>query len=258
MTKRMADSINPAALPAGYDAYLGYVDGTWADLKAVAAEHGNVPVYGLSVTGGSISSGVDTEPGNVDVEGAAAALAADKTFGVDRPIGYCMESQAAALVAAAGRHGLSASPFRSQRSDWRLLTAHTGWGPHICAPFTCGSPVEADGTQWAQNIPGLNGGLIDESLLDDTFTAAAPHPGPPPPKPAPAAPDPPLPIPVKETTMQMTTDANGNLVVAGEAADNGNLLVFTQPRTGGAWNVTDVTAAVHNENPADPRAYKIH
>lgn len=81
------------------------------------------------------------------------------------------------------------------------------------------------------------------------------------PQAAPVTPAPVVPVPVppavqqKVDNMIIGTDHSGNLIVAGNAADNGNLLVFTQGPNG--WSVVDVTEEVHNENPADARQYKI-
>lgn len=172
MTKRMADSVTPATLPAGMDAYLGYSDGGYAHMDQIAAMFPGVPRYALDVKGDtSGADGEDSEPGNIGLAGAAACLAAEKARGVDRPIGYCSQSDAPNMVAQAQAHGLSGSATVAGRTDWRLLTAHYT-GMHICGPATCGCPVEADGTQWA------DWGSWDESVLDDTFIAAASHPGP--------------------------------------------------------------------------------
>lgn len=67
------------------------------------------------------------------------------------------------------------------------------------------------------------------------------------------APVPPLPKEINNMTMGYTN--TGELVIAGQASDNGNLLVFTL--SGGKWGVVDVTESIHNEVPSDPRSYKI-
>lgn len=171
---RMADSITPANLPAGFDAYLGYVDGRWPDYQQIAAQHGNVPVYGLTTSNHPIGDGSDVEPGNGTVQEQAACTKADIARGVARPIAYCPESWAVNVVNA---H----NAVHVVRSAYRLLTAHYKWphtlpgkrpGEHICGPSTCGCPVQADGTQWADFGP------YDESLLSDSFITVASHPGP--------------------------------------------------------------------------------
>lgn len=105
-----------------------------------------------------------------------------------------------------------------------------------------------------KSIYGQPPGSYDENVIIRPFvywgaTADTAQAAPPPPPPIPVA------IQQKVTSMIIGTDHNGCLVVAGNATDNGNLLVFTD--TGNGWTVTDVTEAVHNGNPADARQYKI-
>lgn len=60
---------------------------------------------------------------------------------------------------------------------------------------------------------------------------------------------------VKEDSVISFNDANGNPCIAGKAADNGNLLVFTL--VNGKWQVMDVTNEIHGIAPGDPRLYKL-
>lgn len=143
-------------------------------------------------------------------------------------VGYCSISKAADLIARDGR-------------PRKLWVAHYDptRGSHICTS-SCwpGLPAgfRADGTQWTDH-----GGAWDESLLaDDFFDFLAPPPS----------------VPIKEETMQSVYDPSGRLVIVGEAADNGNLLVVTQ--TGAGWSVADVTDEIHAANPGDPRTYRLH
>lgn len=185
---RMADSIIPANLPGGMDAYLGYVDGAWADWLAIVAAHPGVPVFGLDVYGQPVGSGVDSEPGDATIAQAVLAINGDLARGVQRPIAYCPASWANPFVAAL-------ADSRIARNQYRLLTAHIDGptmpggqpGQHICAQNVCGyAGAGADGTQWIFH-PGW-----DESLVYGLFLNATPHPGPPPPpsKPTPRVQDP--------------------------------------------------------------------
>lgn len=207
----MFDAIIPANLPAGGDAYLGYVDGRWPDYLEIAREHGNVPCYGLSAFGTiGLGQGVDREPGDATTAQAAAYIAAE-VHRVDRPIGYTSRDGAESFVNAVSALGVP-------RTSWRFLSAHYGAGEHICGPATCGCPVQADGTQWN------NAGPYDESLVTDNFLSAAPHPGPvvPPVPVKPVVPPKPLPAPVQTshagdnlvpriiTVQNVPTDASGN------------------------------------------------
>lgn len=167
----MFDSITPANLPAGGDAYLGYPDGRWPDYLAIAAAHGNVPVFALSVFGTvGVGGGVDYEPGDATLLKAAEYISAERAY-VSRPLGYCSWADAPGLVAAVTEQGVP-------RNQWRLLVAHWGAGAHICGPTTCKLAVQADGTQW------LNTPSYDQSEVSADFLHANPHPGPTaPPKP---------------------------------------------------------------------------
>lgn len=211
MTLRMGDG--PVAnLPAGLDAYAGYVDDsgigvTWPGIYLLPATyHLSISVHGYLAMCGDVESG---------------ALNSWKSY----DYGYCSADNAGVLIQRDGR-------------PRKLWVAHYTNTPHICSSASCwpSSPVPwvADGTQWTDH-----GGAWDESLLsDDFFTLDAP-----------------LPISLKEASMQALVNPSGQLVVVGAAADNGNLMVFERSGTG--WSVTDVTAAIHNENPADPRQYKV-
>lgn len=164
---RMADSVNPAGLPPGMDAYLGYVNGHWPDYAAIAQAHGDVPVYGLTVFPGAWGDGDDAEPGNMSVAQAVADTKLELVRGVSRPIKYCPLSWAQAMVASHYQAGIS-------RTSYRLLTAHYGAGQHICTP-ACGYGFTgyADGTQWIDHND-----VWDESLLRVDFLLDASHPGP--------------------------------------------------------------------------------
>ena len=144
----MPDSVNVNALPAGYPAYLGYVDGEYPTADLLMERYPGKWYEMLTVTGGTMTAnGVDCEPGNVDAAGAAywvaRKLAADSS---SRPIiyasvigepGYGMGNVLSELAA----RGIS-------RGQVRLHTAHYGT-EHICGPATCRLiSTPADGTQW--------------------------------------------------------------------------------------------------------------
>jgi hypothetical protein len=164
------DSIHVEDLPEGGDFYLGYVNGAYANVAEIKARFPDKPVYGLTVLGplGGVlkgESGVDTEPGNVDIPGAAQDIKDELAAGVHMPIGYTMVSWADALVQAVTALGVP-------RSQWRLLAAHYGAGQHICGPNTCGQlRTPADGTQC------FDPGPYDISLVSNTFILASDYPG---------------------------------------------------------------------------------
>jgi hypothetical protein len=149
MTLRMADG--PVAnLPAGLDAYAGYVDHsgigvTWPEVEQIPAPHH------LSIAAhGAPAMCADVEPG-----------AMTSWAGYD--VGYCSVSNVNDLIAAYGR-------------PKKLWTAHDdpSIGAHLCSPACWpGLVTTADGTQW-----GFHGSWDESWLLDDFFDLT---PAPPPP-----------------------------------------------------------------------------
>jgi len=182
MSIAMPDSIHVEDLPPGYPAYLGYVDGRYVtapDLrKAFPAAH----ILELTVTGATLEcDGVDSEKQDLTAAGAAdwtaRKLASSPRF---QPVIY-------ASVLGEPGYGmhdvLRELSIRSiPRSRVRLISAHYKWrtggfAKHICGPGTCNliSPA-MDGTQWADDYPGVSGHLIDMSVLRDDFFTATPDP----------------------------------------------------------------------------------
>ncbi len=139
MTLRMADG--PVAnLPAGFDAYAGYVDtsGIGVTFPGVVAHFPDARHLSISAHGAPAQC--------ADLENGAMS---DWT---GYPVGYCAVSAVMANVAAHGR-------------PEKLWTAHYTETPHLCGPMTCkwpGLTIAADGTQW-------HSGVYDESLLADDF-----------------------------------------------------------------------------------------
>ena len=160
----MPDSTNVNALPAGYPAYLGYVDGNYPTADELMKQFPGKWYELLTVTGGTMTAnGVDCEPGNVNAAGAAY-WAARKLYAdrASRPIIY---------ASVVGEPGYGMSDVLAQlpksgiaRSQVRLHTAHYGIGEHICGPQTCGLlSTPADGTQWT------TGDAYDMSVLNDDY-----------------------------------------------------------------------------------------
>jgi hypothetical protein len=164
MTLTMADSIYPANLPAGYDAYLGYVDGNWPTITQVRAMFPSSYILSLTVLGGAaVADGCDCEPGDLSPQSAATWAAGRIAAGQALPVIYASASSMAAVLAALTGTGLA-------RGQVRLLSAHYQAGEHICAPDTCGLvPVPMDGTQWTDTAAGNNGTQIDASILLNNF-----------------------------------------------------------------------------------------
>jgi hypothetical protein len=164
MTLVMQDSITPANLTGGADAYLGYVDGHWATLPAVQSRFPRAHLLTMAVFPSDNAMGCDREPGDLAVTDVAGWVKRQLARGVWRPVVYASASNMGACLAALEQAGIA-------RANVRLLSAHYGAGKHICGPSTCAYPgvPPCDGTQWTDVAPGANGSLIDESLLEDDF-----------------------------------------------------------------------------------------
>jgi Putative peptidoglycan binding domain len=169
MTIAMPDDTDVSKLPPGYDAYLGYADGRYANAAALKAKFPTAELVILTVTGETFAppcNGADIEPGNLTAaDGArwAAGFLNGKAgrqpvlyASVEGEAGYGMSDVVAEL--AIRDIGLA---------EVRLLTAHYGQGPHICGPHSCGLlNLEADGTQWTDESSGGDMSM----LAGDFFT----------------------------------------------------------------------------------------
>lgn len=243
MSKRMADSVNPAGLPPGMDAYLGYTDGSWPDFAVIRAQHPGVPVFGLTVYLKNEGDGMDVEPGDATPAQSATYVKMRHGAGIARPIIYSSASNTNECRRSLDDAGLP-------RSSYRLMSAHYGVGPHICGnPGTnCGYEIDVDGTQW------IDHGDWDESLLRDNFLDSA---GPPPiPPPGPTVPPYMYPLfcpPIRQTPcgrqwQQKMRDRGWNITVDGWYGNQSKAICMAFQKEKGArvdgivgpttWNLT--------------------
>lgn len=161
----MADSIRALNLIAGYDAYMGYVDGLWPDVNDIRKMFPGLPVPGLTVIGGhTVADGCDIEKGDLDPVSGAAWTKWRLEQGQERPIVYASVSPMSDVLSELESIGVD-------RSEVRLLSAHYGAGQHICGPDTCDLiSIGMDGTQWTSTASGRLHSYIDASwLLPDFF-----------------------------------------------------------------------------------------
>jgi Putative peptidoglycan binding domain len=179
MTLAMPDSVTVADLPPGYPAYLGYLDGRYDTAAELAKAFPKAELVLLTVTGQSIGAhgarvlqGTDAEPSDLTAVQALQWVLNAIAIG-ERPVVY-------ASVQGAAGYGMGdvirlLPSFGLERDEVRLLSAHYGFGPHICGPApSCGLiSVPMDGTQWTTMAKGLNGSDIDMSMLADDFFAPA-------------------------------------------------------------------------------------
>jgi hypothetical protein len=164
MTLRMLDSITPANLRPGADAYLGYTDGNWPTFPGLRRMFPGAHLLSMAVFAIDNAEGCDCEKGDLTIAQVPGWVQRQHARGVQRPVVYASASNMGAALAALQAAGIT-------RASVRLLSAHYTYQPHICGPATCAYPgcPPCDGTQWTDKAQGLNGSLIDESLLDASF-----------------------------------------------------------------------------------------
>jgi hypothetical protein len=166
MTLTMADSITAANLPAGYNAYAGYVDGNWPDYPQIAAQFPSAHLLPITVTGATAATACDCENGDLTPSQAISWAQTRLNSSVWRPVIYADVSTMASSILP----GLT-----MPQASVRLWSAHYGAGEHICGPSTCGLiSVNMDGTQWTDTASGTNGSEIDASLLTSDFFTPTP------------------------------------------------------------------------------------
>jgi LysM repeat protein len=173
MTLRMLDSVTPANLPPGADAYLGYVDGRFANLAEIKTRFPHAHILSLAVFAQHDADGCDIENGDLDVTQVPAWVKRQLARGAWRPVVYASASVMPGVLA----HLHTAGIPRNQVRTW---SAHYGEGKHICGPKSCaflGVP-DCDGTQWTDAAKGTGGSEIDESVLLPGFFTKPPPPPP--------------------------------------------------------------------------------
>jgi hypothetical protein len=155
----MLDSVTPANLPPGADAYAGYADGRFANVAAVKARFPSARVLTIAVFASSDAECADCENGDMTPMQVPGWVARQQARGVHLPVVYASISQMPAVLAALAAAGIT-------RGEVRLWSAHYGAGKHICPGM--------DGTQWTDLAHGTGSTLVDESVLPDDFFQEAP------------------------------------------------------------------------------------
>jgi hypothetical protein len=167
VTLTMYDCTNVTSLPAGADAYAGYVDGLFANLTAIKRRFAGSGAHFLSIAvfASDDADCLDIEAGDATNAQAPGWVNRRLTGGAFRPCLYTSVSNVDALMTTLNETGIS-------RAEIRLWSAHYGQGQHICGPGTCRQAQHAcDGTQWTDVALGRS---LDQSVLLGNFFFTAP------------------------------------------------------------------------------------
>lgn len=169
----MLDSVTVANLPAGADAYAGYIDGGFQTFHLLKRLFPAARLLSIAVFASGDAECLDIENGDATPAQAPSWVRRQHARGITRPVLYANAATMPAVVDALG--GIP-------RASYRLWSAHydSGHGAHICGPATCAFPrvPACDGTQWRDNAPGAGGSKVDESLLRPDFFGPAKPPQP--------------------------------------------------------------------------------
>ena len=125
MTLAMPDSVTVPDLPGGYDAYLGYADGTWPTAAALHAKFPAADLLILTVTGQTLQAdGCDVETGDLTPEGGARwAVSKRAAYPGFRPVMYASVSGTTAHLGAFIRVGREKVCQDAARSGGQCVAA---------------------------------------------------------------------------------------------------------------------------------------
>jgi hypothetical protein len=156
MTRRMADSVTPADLPAGFDLYGAYVDGKYANYAAVEAMYPG-KVVGIAVFSTTNDGLVgDCESGDMTPQSAVTWVQLRRAAGSEPTI-YCSEAIWSTVQAAF-------TAANEPEPQW-WIAAYPGPG----AVLYPGAVAH----QWIDHGP------YDESVVADYWPGVDPPPAPP-------------------------------------------------------------------------------
>lgn len=170
MTRRAADTIDPAVAPVGFDIYAGYDDGHWPDADALAARFPGATTIRITVFPSDDKGDcLDVESRDATPGQAPAWVAQRRQDGHKGPLVYCSESiwgdvRAAFQAAQVPEPGYWVAGYPGAEGD--------------------AIPPGAVGHQW------IDRGDYDESVFIDYLPGIDPNPVPPtpvPPTPPPEA-----------------------------------------------------------------------
>jgi peptidoglycan hydrolase-like protein with peptidoglycan-binding domain len=163
------DDVEPDLLPAGYDAYAGYVDGIYANISQIKARFPSAFILTIAVKSADIADALDVEAGDAQNTDVVAWFKRALAAGITKPCFYTQASNVDALVATLEKAGIP-------RTAFKIWSAHYAQGNHICGPNTCKACTNScDATQFTNNV---NGKSLDESAALTTFFTLVTPPAP--------------------------------------------------------------------------------
>jgi hypothetical protein len=191
--RQMADAVNVAALPGGYDLYAGYLDGNYRTVGSVRSRFPGAKVVEIAVQTGTNAGDVfDTEPGNPGPDSAARWVQMRRNSGAWWAGIYTMKAWWGQCLAALRNIGIDPGSVPFWIADWtchdHLLdgTVATQWS----GPSGCGGSIDVsavadfwpgvDDAAPTKSAPArkLNPGELGMTMLDrDTGTVWLVGPG---------------------------------------------------------------------------------
>jgi hypothetical protein len=174
-TLTLWDDVNANLIPSDAE-YVGfYVDGTYANEKAIAAHCPKAKLVSIAVREADNADVLDVETGDAQIADIYYWLHRGQMPKTARlPVIYTSVGNVDRMMLT-----MHANNFVHGK-DFLIWSAHYTGTPHICGPTTCaGTRTTCDATQWTNHAMGQS---LDESECMVDFFKAAPVVVPPAPK----------------------------------------------------------------------------
>lgn len=157
--RRMADSVTPSNLPAGFDVYGGYDDGSYSNIAAIKALHPNKPVVCFTVFArDNFGDCLDVEAGDATPAQAPGWTYMRRVSGHPQPMNYCSEGVRDTLLGEYAKQHITVPPL--------IIAAYPGNGAVLQQPHDAGHQF-------------IDHGPYDESVVIDFMPGVditPPHP----------------------------------------------------------------------------------
>lgn len=159
----MYDSTDISTIPKDAPAVAGYTGGQWPTFHSLLTAFPNATRFSIAVAASEDADALDIESGDATPSQAPAWVhrQIERMNPPEKPTVYAAVSQMNEVYSALNTAGIS-------RSAYKIWTAHTGTGDHLCGPGTCEIPngYSADATQWTWEALGRT---LDQSVLIKGF-----------------------------------------------------------------------------------------